>query len=60
MLGKSGVQAASRGSFSENGCVGVTSQAAEGQGFSCVPLSVIRYNIVYQTAEDEPDRSNVE
>jgi len=60
MLGKWGVQAASRGHFSENGCVAVTSQVAEGQGISCIPLSVIRYNVVYQTAKDKPNGSSVE
>jgi hypothetical protein len=46
MLGKWGVQAASHGHFSENGCLAVSSQAAEGQGISCILFSIIRYNIV--------------
>lgn len=54
------IQAASRGHFSENGCEADASQAAECQSISCVPLSVIRYNTVYQTAEDKPNGSSVE
>jgi len=57
MLGKWGLQAASRGHFSGRGCIALTrtSQTADGQGISCVPPSVIRYNIVYRTAEDKPN-----
>jgi len=35
---------ASRGYFSDNGCLSGASQAAEGRSISCVPRSVIRYN----------------
>ena len=60
MLGKWGVQAASRGHFSDKGCIAVTSQAAGGQGISYVPPSVISYNTAYQTAEDKPKGYSVE
>jgi len=39
-----GLLVASRGHFSDNGCVSGASQAAEGQSISCVPRSVFRYN----------------
>ena len=62
MLGKWGVQAASRGHFSDKGCIAVTSRAARGQGISCVPPSVIKYeyNTAYQTAGDKAKGYSVE
>jgi hypothetical protein len=39
-----GLQVAYSGQFSDNGCVSVASQVAEGQDISYVPLSVFRYN----------------
>jgi len=39
-----GLLVASRGHFSDNGCISVTSHATEGQGVSCVPRPVFRYN----------------
>jgi len=59
MLGKWGLQTASRCHFSGNFCVAVTSQADDSQGISCVPLIFIRYKVVYQTAEDKPNGSSV-
>jgi len=41
----SGLQAASRCRFSDNGCISVACWAAEGQNISCFPQSVLRYDI---------------
>jgi len=37
-----GLLSASRSHFSDNGCVSVASQSAEGQRISCAPRSIFR------------------
>jgi hypothetical protein len=55
-----GLLFASRGHFSDTDSVSVASQAAEGQGISCVPRSLFRYNSCVAAAEGKPKDSSVE
>jgi len=41
---RQGLIFASQGQFSDNGCLSVASQAADGQGIRWVPPTVSRYN----------------